>query len=514
MATASKTPARSGADDMGETARADLSPLRRLSILVSVILATTLYGTTLLVVSTILPQMQGSFSATSDEIAWSMTFNILATAIVTPATGWLAARFGTRNVMVWSMVGFTVATFMCASAESLEALILWRIAQGAFGAPTTPLAQSILLDSFPKSRHGFVLAFYGIGVVIGPVIGPSLGGLMAELYTWRWAFYCLVPVGALSVIGLRLSLVPDAPGDRVSLDWIGFLALSIALAAMQLALSRGQRLDWLESNEIVVEIIVAALAFWVFAVHCLTVEKPFLNPRLLLDRNYAIGLLLVTIYGMLNFTPMVLLPPLLTTYAGYPDSLVGMVVAARGVGGGLGFLLAGFAARLEPRLTMSAGFGMLLVAGLWLMHIDLNITARDLMANAALQGLAIGLIWVPLTTTTFATVTREDMAEATAVYHLLRNLGSSVFISICVAEIVRSTSGNYGRMVEFISPFNKWIGAPQSTGAWNLETLGGLASVSHEIARQSAMIGYLNAFGLFTAACATTLPLVLLMRRR
>ncbi|MGE5510564.1 MAG: DHA2 family efflux MFS transporter permease subunit [Bacteroidota bacterium] len=489
-----------------------LTPLRRVLILLSVILATTLYGTTLLVVSTILPQMQGSFSATADEIAWSMTFNILATAIVTPATGWLAARFGTRSVMVGSMTGFTIATLMCAISESLEGLIFWRVAQGAFGAPTTPLAQSILLESFPRSRHALVLGLYGFGVVIGPVIGPSLGGLMAELYTWRWAFYCLVPVGVLSIIGLRAALPPDSPRDRIALDWTGFLTLSIALAAMQLALSRGQRLDWFESGEIITETAVAVLAFWVFVVHCLTAKKPFLNPRQLLNRNYSIGLLLVTIYGMLNFTPMVLLPPLLTTYVGYPDSLVGLVVAGRGLGGCVGFLLAGFANRMEPRLSMSIGFGMLLAAGLWLMRIDLNVTAADLMANAVLQGLAIGLIWVPLTTVSFATVSKEDMAEATAVYHLLRNLGSSFFISICVAEIVRSTSGNYGRMVEFISPFNKWLGLPQSTGAWNVESIRGLAALSREITRQSAMIGYLNAFGLFTAACAATLPLVLLMK--
>lgn len=500
---------------MSETAAgsADLTPLRRAFILLSVILATTLYSTTLLVVSTILPQMQGSFSATSDEIAWSMTFNILATAIVTPATGWLAARFGTRNVMVWSMAGFTLATLLCAAAESLEALILWRIAQGAFGAPTTPLSQSILMEAFPKRQHAIVIGLYGFGVVIGPVIGPTLGGVMAELYTWRWAFYILVPVGALSVVGLRFALKPDLARSRISLDWIGFLALSTGLAGMQLALSRGQRLDWLESTEIIVEIIIAVLAFWIFAVHCLTTARPFLNPRQLLNRNYSIGLFLVMIYGMLNFTPMVLLPPLLTTYAGYPDSLVGMIVAGRGAGGCIGFLLAGFANRMEPRLSMCIGFGMLLAAGLWLMRIDLNVTAADLMANAALQGLAIGLIWVPLTTVSFAGISKEDLPEATAVYHLLRNVGSSIFISICVAEIVRSTGVNYGRMVEFVSPFNKWLGDPQSTGAWNFETMRGLAGVSREIARQSAMIGYLNAFGLFTAACAATLPLVLLMRR-
>jgi DHA2 family multidrug resistance protein len=182
-------------------ARVELSRLRKVSILLVVILTSTLYGTTLLIVSTILPQMQGTLSATADEIAWVITFNILATAIATPMSGWLAARFGVRNVLVWSIAGFTVATFMCGIAGSLESLILWRIVQGAFGAPSTPLSQSILLETFSRPRHGLVMGVYGFGVVIGPIIGPVLGGLMAELYTWRWAFYVLVPVGALSVLG-------------------------------------------------------------------------------------------------------------------------------------------------------------------------------------------------------------------------------------------------------------------------------------------------------------------------
>ncbi len=490
----------------------DLTAAQRWMILVSVVLATTLYSTTLLIVSTILPQMQGSFSATADEIAWAMTFNILATAIVTPMTGWLASRFGTRSLMVWGVAGFTLATFMCGVTESLEGLIFWRILQGGFGAPTTPLAQSVLLESFPKSQHAMVIGLYGFGVVIGPVIGPTLGGLMAEIYTWRWAFYVIVPVGFVAVAGLRLSLRPDGPPKSVSLDWIGFVALSIAIGATQLVLARGQRLDWYQSLEICVETIVAIVAFWVFAAHCLTTERPFLDPRYLRNRNYAIGLLLVTIYGMLNFTPMVLLPPLLTGYAGYTDSLVGIVVAGRGVGGCVGFLIAGFASRFNARVSMLLGFGMLLVAGVWLTHIDLNVGYLDLSANALLQGLAIGLIWVPLTTSTFATVEKERMAEATAIYHLLRNLGSSFFISVCVAEIVRSTSTNYGRMVETVTPFNKALGIESVLGRWSIDTVGGLASLSKEIARQATLIAYLNAFGLFTIACALTLPLVLLMR--
>ncbi len=497
-----------------ETAVPALTPMRRAMILISVMLATTLYGTTLLIVSTILPQMQGSFAATSDEIAWAMTFNILATAIVTPVTGWLVSSFGSRSVMVYSIAGFTVATFMCGAAESLESLVFWRILQGGFGAPSTPVAQSVLLATYPRKQHAMVMGLYGFGVVIGPVIGPTLGGVMAEVYTWRWAFYAIVPVGVVAVIGLRVCLPAEEPLKDRSLDWTGFLALSIALAATQLILARGQRLDWYQSNEIMLETLVAVIAFWIFAVHCLTAENPFLDPRQLRNRNYSLGLVLVTIYGMLNFTPMVLLPPLLTGQAGYTDSLVGFVVAGRGVGGCLGFLIAGFAGRIDARISMTAGFGMLLIAGIWLMQIDLNVSYATLTANAVLQGLSIGLIWVPLTTVTFSTVSQAHMAEATAVYHLLRNLGSSFFISICVSEIVRATSTNYERLVEALTPFNKLLNLPYVMGAWNLESIGGLAQVSNEITRQATMIAYLNAFGLFTAACALTIPLVLLMRGR
>ncbi len=499
-----------------ESPSAQLTPLRRYLILFAVILATTLYGTTILVVSTILPQMRGSFSATADEISWVMTFNILATAIMTPMSGWLANRFGTRTVMVWSLAGFTLATLMCSLATSLEAIVFWRIMQGAFGAPSTPLAQSIIMETFRRSEHGFVLGLFGFGVVVGPIIGPTFGGYMAELYTWRWSFYTIVPVGVIATLILRAVLLPDRAEDRkrIRLDWTGFLALSIAIGAMQLVLSRGQRLDWYESTEIVVETFVGVVAFWIFATHSLTAKQPFLNPRHLLNRNYVLGLILVTIYGMLNFTPMVLLPPLLREHAGFPDTVVGVIIAARGMGGMIGFLVAGYTSRFDPRFSITIGYGMLFVAGIWLMAVDLNVTVLSLFLNAFLQGLAIGAIWVPLSVSTFANVKSEDMAETTAVFHLLRNLGSSFFISICVAEIVRSTTANYSRMVEMITPFNKILTLPEVIGRWDVDSTTGLARLGQEITRQSAMIGYLNAFGLFTAACAATLPLILLLQRR
>lgn len=488
-----------------------LSATQRALILVAVILATTLYSTTILIVSTVLPQIQGSLSATADEISWVVTFNILATAIATPMTGWLAGRFGSRNVMIWSVLGSTVTTLLCGLATSLESLVVWRILQGAFGAPSTPLAQSILLDAFPRSQHPMVLGLFGFGVVIGPVIGPTLGGYMAEAYTWRYAFYILFPVGAVAVAAL--SWILPRTDDRAprSLDWTGFLALSVALACIQLVLSRGQRLDWFESLEIRVETFLAIIAMWIFTLHIVTARQPFLEPRHLLNRNYAIGLVLVTIYGMLNFTPVVLLPPLLKAHANFPESVVGAIIACRGIGGCIGFLIAGFASRVDARLSMITGFGMLLVAGLWLMAMDLNVTPMSLAANAGLQGLAIGAIWVPLSMITFSTIAERDRPETSAVFHLLRNLGSSFFISICVAEIVRSTGVNYSRMIEGISNFNPSLALPWVMGAWDHTSLVGLQRIANEVSRQSALIAYLNAFGLFTAACAITIPLILLI---
>jgi MFS transporter, DHA2 family, multidrug resistance protein len=487
---------------------------RRIMIMLSIILGSTLYSTTLLIASTLLPQMQGAMSATQDEIAWAMTFNILATAVVTPMTGWLVARFGRRGVMVGSMALFSLFTYLCGAADSLETLVLWRILQGAAGAPVTPLSQTILFDVFPRRQHRMITSIYGMTVVIGPVIGPALGGYMSDLYSWRWAFYGLVPVGVASCIGLRFSMLPDPPRSRVRLDWIGFLSLSAAICCVQLVLSRGQRVDWFEAPEIWVETAAAALAFYLFVAHSVTAQRPFLDLRLLLDRNYALGLLLVGVFGMLNVTPMVLLPPLLQQHAGYPDALIGEVLAARGIGATVGFFLAMFMGRLDPRIGLIAGFALQVVSGLWLMSIDLNVGIDILAANSMLQGMAIGIIWVPLTIASFATLENRYWPEAMAVFHLLRNIGSSFFISLCVADIVRVTAQNYSRMSEMISPFNDRLALPWVMGGWSTDTLSGLARLSKEINRQAAMIGYLDAFAMYTGASALAMVLVLLGRRR
>jgi MFS transporter, DHA2 family, multidrug resistance protein len=492
----------------------NLTAMQRFLTLATVVLASSLYGTALLTTSTILPQMQGAMSATQDEIAWVMTFNILATAIVTPMTGWLTARFGAKRVMVWSIATFTLATLLCGMSQSLEMLVFWRILQGGAGAPVVPLSQTILLNTFPRRQHTFVLGLFGMAVAVAPVFGPILGGYLAESLSWRWAFYMLVPVGVAALTGMQLTLRHDSLPPKVRFDWTGFLALATALAAIQLVLARGVRLDWFESTEIMIECLIAAIAFYVFLLHSLTTKEPFLNLKLLTDRNYAIGLVLVTIYGMLNFTPMVLLPPLLQQHVGFSDALVGQVIGSRGVGMTIGFMSAGLMTRIDPRISMAFGFSLQTLAGLWMLTFDLNVTMDILVFNSAIQGFAVGMVWVPMTVVAFDTLAAKDRAEASSVFHLLRNIGSSFFISLSIAEIVRTTGANYSRMTEMITPYNHALNVPGLTGGWTFDTVPGLAKVANEIARQSAMIGYLNAFMMYTATSAVAVVIVLMVRRR
>jgi DHA2 family multidrug resistance protein len=491
-----------------------ISPLRRACCMLSGMLTVTLYFTTILVVSTVLPQIQGAMSATADEVSWIVTFNILATAIATPMTGWLVARFGRRAAMCGCVGGFGFTTLMCGLAGSLEELIFWRIAQGALGAPTIPLNQSIVMDIYPRERHRFVLGLNGMGVVVGPVIGPTLAGYLAESHSWRWAFYILVPVCIAAFLGVLLALPGDRPRQRAPLDWVGFLSLSVALGGLQYVLSRGQRLDWFESGEIAATAALAVLAFYVFLAHSLTAEQPFLDLRLLFNRNLTLGYILVMLFGMLNFTPMVLMPTLLRQHIEYPDALVGWVIGSRGIGGVLGFFAAMLIDRIDYRISIASGFLMLFASGVWLMQFNLDVTPLEIILNGILQGLSVGIVIVPLTVVTFSDLESRFRPEASAVFHLLRNIASSLFISFSVAEVIRSTSANYARMAEMVSDYNRTLLLPWVMGNWDPTSVGGLARLSREMTRQSAMIAYLNAFGWFTLVSALAVPLALLIARR
>jgi DHA2 family multidrug resistance protein len=352
-----------------EIASETSSGLQRALVLLTLTMVTMLYAMTVTIANVALPQMQGSLSATQDQIAWVVTFNIVATAVATPMAGWLANRFGRRRLMIYAVLGFAAASLLCGMAGSVEELVLYRIAQGACGAPLVPLSQAIVVDTYPKHQHGTATAIWGVGVILGPIIAPTLGGYLSETYNWRWVFFMIVPFAVVSLFGVLAFITARGKGARgrpIALDWTGFLALSMAIAAFQLMLDRGERNDWFQSTETMLEAGLALAALYVFVVHSLTASKPFLNPRLLRDRNFSIGLVIILLFGMLNFTAITLLPTLLQNLRGYPDSIIGLVLAARGVGTLAGFIFMMFASRLDPRIPIATGFVLQALAG-WAM---------------------------------------------------------------------------------------------------------------------------------------------------
>ena len=485
----------------------------RYFVLGTVTLATMMFAMAVTNSYVVLPQMQGALSATQDQIAWSVTFNLVAMAVMTPTSGWLANRFGRRAVMLWCVTGFSVATMLCGTATSLEALVTYRVAQGILGAPITPLSQAIILNSFPRHQHGLATAVWGMGVVVGPIIGPTLGGFVAEAYNWRWVFFMVLPVCLVSILSVWI-FITERQGDRQTrLDWIGFLALAVAIGSFQLMLDRGERQDWFESPEIIIEASLTVVGLYIFVVHTMTTSTPFLNPKLLLDRNFALGLCFALMFGALAFVPMVLLPTLLQDLRGFPDSIVGVVLASRGVGSMVGTIAVVWMNRFDPRISLAIGFISQAVSGLFMAQFDLNLSIWDAMWTSAFQGFGNSFLWVPLTILAFATLQPRQMGEATAVFHLVRNLGSALFISICVGVVIHYTSVNYAVISEHVSPFNEAFRMPSVAGAWNLDNIGGIARAGQEVERQASMIGYINAFYLFAAVAISVVPFIFFLKR-
>jgi DHA2 family multidrug resistance protein len=493
----------------------DTSPgaaLRRTLVLGTCTAVTFLYAMTVTIANVSLPQMQGALSATQDQIAWVVTANLVATAVATPLAGWLVSRFGRRAVCNGCVIAFGAASLACGLAESLEQLVLFRALQGAFGAPLVPASQAIVLDTYPRRSHGAVIAIYGMGSVLGPIVGPVVGGALSEAYDWRWVFYMITPFSVLALVGTWLFIHDRESPTPVRLDWLGFLLLSATLASLQLMLDRGERADWFDSFEIAAYAALAVLGLYAFIVHSATAERPFLQPALLRDRNFTIGLILIFVFGMLNFTPMTLVPPLLQGVSGYPDSVIGFVLGARGLGTLVAFFIMIFASRLDPRAMIVLGFLMQAFAGWQLTQLDVSPSAESVFWPMALQGFGVGVLWVPITMITFATLGQGAVAEASAIYHMVRNVGSSIHISLSITLVVRMTRTNYAELAPAISPYNEALSLPWVTGGWNVHEPAGLAALGREVARQAAMIGYLDAFVFFIATSLVVLPLVLLVR--
>ncbi len=482
-------------------------------ILLMIQLSNLLFNMTITVANLVLPQMRGALAATPDEISWVITLNLIATAIVTPMTGWLAGRLGWRNMMLWTVGGFTLASAFCGLAGSLETLILARVIQGGFGAPIAPLGQAILIATFPRHLLPFALVMWGVGAVFGPVLGPIIGALATEAWNWRAAFFMIVPPGILTLVCIWFALGRDTTLSRVRFDWIGFLALACTLICAQLIFDRGHRFDWFDSPLIVVCAFLGLVSFWIFVIQCSTAKNPFLDFALLRDRNFTVGTVIAFAVGMLSFTSLVLFPTLLHDLRGYPEDAISTLIAARGLGNWTAFFFISTLTRLIPRLCIAAGFAIQAVSCLWMTSFDINVTDFAIFWSHYLMGLGNSVVFTPMVAMAFSTLPRHRITEGAAVFTMMRNFGSSMFVSLTVLVFLRSRSINEAELSEHINPFRSLPVHAGAADVWDTGTTLGLARISGEVGRQAAMIGYINAFTIMAIAAILAIPLALLLRR-
>lgn len=500
--------------DSGDAAAAEGIVRHRGLITASVILASMIYALDWTIASVALPHMQGTFSATQDQISWVITSYIVMSAIVLPATGWLSNRFGRKRLFLTSICGFTVFSFFCGLVDTLEAEIAMRILQGAFGAVLIPVSQAIMLDIYPREQHAKAMALWGMGVVLGPVIGPIVGGYLTEYYSWRWVFYINVPIGALAFLGSFLTLPDARPNRGKPFDWRGFLALACAIGALQTMLDRGERLDWFTSTEILIEAGIVGIGFYLFLFHTLTTREPIVHLRLLKDRNYSLGLIFSFLYGMLTLAPIVMLPPLLKELKGFPVIEIGYLLSPRSVGLMLTMIVMGrIAQRVDPRLLIGGGFSLLGVSSWAMAGWSLDFGHFEVIWTGFVQGVGAGLIVVPLSVVTFATLDAVHRTEAAAMWNLVRSAGSSIGISVALFILARMSGISRAELNANITPFNELFRFTGVVGAWGTESLPQLTRLDGEITRQALMIGYIDIFYLFGFAAFAALPVVFFLAK-
>ena len=461
-----------------------------------------------------LPYMQGTLSATPEQITWVLTSYIVAAAIMTSPVGWLAARFGRKRIFLVSVGGFTAASVLCGAAQSLEQMVVFRLLQGAFGAALVPLSQSTMLDIYPPARRGSAMAVWGMGVMLGPILGPTLGGWLTEFYNWRWVFYVNLPVGVLAFLGLSLFMREEGWPAARGFDWIGFAALSLGVGALQLMLDRGESKDWFGSTEIVVEAGLGVLGLYLFAVHLATAERPFIPPRIFRDRNFLSGCLMMFVVGAILFSTAALLAPYLQTLGGYPVFDSGLLLAPRGVGTMVAMTVAGrLADRADPRAVMLVGVAIVAWSLYDMTGWTPDVSRWHLMMVTAAQGFGLGFIFIPLQVVAFATLPPELRTDGTALNSLVRNIGSAIGISVTIALLQRDTQVLHAEIASAVSPLNRMMELPGVARFWDPSTAAGAALLNEEVTRQAQIMAYANDFKLLLLLSIPTAVLVLLMRR-
>jgi DHA2 family multidrug resistance protein len=489
--------------------------VNRAAITISIMLATIMQAIDTTIANVALPHIQGSLSAAQDQITWILTSYIVAAAIMTPLTGWLAGAFGIKGVFLISVAGFTLASVLCGMAETLPQMVLFRLLQGICGAALMPLSQAVLLRINPPERHGQAMAIWGTGAMIGPIVGPALGGWLTDNYDWRWVFYINVPIGIIAFLGILVFIHEARQTRRERFDFVGFAALGVAIGALQMLLDRGELKDWFHSTEIWVEATIAGLALYLFVVHTLTMrEPPFLNRDLMRDRNFVVGLVLMFFVGVIMFATLALMPTMLQQSMNYPVATAGLVIAPRGIGTMIAMFLVGrIIGLVDIRLLILSGLALTTVSLYQMSGFSLAMDPQPIVISGLVQGFGLGFVFVPLSTISFSTLPRSVLTQGTAIFSLMRNIGSSIGIAILEALFVENTQIVHSRLVEQLRPDNPLAQAPYLLSPYSLSTITGIAALNAEVTRQAQMVAYIDDFKLMMVIAFLVAPLLLLLHK-
>ncbi len=461
-----------------------------------------------------LPYMQGTLSASRDQITWVLTSYIVAAAIMTAPVGWIASRFGKRNFLLVCLTGFTVTSMMCGAAQSLNQMILFRLAQGAFGAGLSPLSQAVMLDLYPPHKRGNIMAIWGMGVMLGPILGPTLGGYLTDAYSWRWVFYVNVPFGVAAITGIWLFFKDSSSARGLQFDWFGFAALVVGLGALQLMLDRGTGQGWFGSGEIVLEALIAGVGLYMFFVHMALGKNPFIPIKIFDDRNFLSGIVLMFVIGAVLLASSALLPPFLQNLAGYSVFDTGMLMAPRGFGTMFAMMFAGrMALRFDPRVLMTIGVSLLL----WSMY-DMSswtpqVNSHWLIMVTFLQGIGMGFVFVPMNLTAFATLPGQFRTDGTALSNLMRNIGSAIGVSVTTSVLSGSVQTAHALLTKYASPFNRALGQNAPSMMMNPQIPFGLQNLNGMIEYRAQLIGFQNDFLFMFYLSLPALLVIWLMKR-
>jgi MFS transporter, DHA2 family, multidrug resistance protein len=485
---------------------------RRNMVTICAMTATIMQALDTTIANVALPYMQGSLSASQDQINWVLTSYIVAAAIMTAPVGWIANRFGRKRTFIICSGGFTVASVLCGLAQDINQMVLFRLLQGMFGAALVPLSQAVMLDSYALHERAKAMSIWGMGVMMGPIMGPSLGAWLTETYSWHWVFFVNLPFGIVTVLGL-LAFMDETKSDRdLRFDWFGFAALAVGIGAMQVALDRGEQLGWLESNEIIAEIIVSIVGFYYFFAHSLTTAKPFIQFAIFKDRNFIGGCVFMAVMGLVLFSTMALSSPYLQNVIGYPIITAGLLLASRGCGTFVAMMLVGRLMRyIEARTLIIAGLSLTCLSLFYMTGWTDQTQVPEIVTLSIVQGFGFGLVFVPLSTVAFLTLPDNLRTDGTSMLTLLRNVASSIGISIVIAQLTEGSRRVYAVLNEHVTPFNQALQMPDVRGLINLSTDAGRALADVMLSVQAQIIAFSQDYQMVMIFTLCTIPLAIMI---